>query len=188
MRWITALLIWLSVAQASAGQPKYMNYYNYVENRDVPAAHQLACLPIQAVQPHYSPVDLLTALLDCAEQREWQRAHDLYTLIGLYGAFDARRVKDETTHHAGAALQLEFINRITDRKKARFQSAVESFAREDRQRLCNAMVAMTPAHSPEYMLALREEAEGRALRLWFDAQDAWQETLEEQLSCAEVLT
>jgi hypothetical protein len=188
MRWIIALLLGLSFAQASAGQPKYMNYYNYVENRDVLPTYELACLRVEEVQPHYSPVDLLTALLDCAEQREWERAHDLYTLIGLLGAFDAQRVKDETTHHAGAALQLEFVNRINTRKREQFQLVADSFADVDRQRLCGAVSGFTPDHSPEYMLALRREEEGRALRRWFNADDAWKETLAEHLNCAAGLT
>ncbi|MGH1465992.1 MAG: hypothetical protein ACRBBQ_11590 [Cognatishimia sp.] len=180
------LALVLSVTSVSA------QIVNFETTGNLAATHDIGCIPLSQVAPHYSPADLFKGIEKCHRKRDYDKAAELMLMAQLRGEFDKKRVKDKSAHQAVAVLSLNMANQGGKRWERGIGKAFESFGRTGSERhtaFCKvAARSGPPTHSPSYMVQHGLKAfmgnQGTGLVKGFRAQKAWADAMKSYLRCS----
>ncbi|GAB2688502.1 hypothetical protein [Aliiglaciecola aliphaticivorans] len=162
---------------------------NYDTQGNLQSNYALGCVGIDDVSPSHSPADLFSGLTQCIEQKEYEKASDLYLVAMSYGYFDTRRVADRSAHQAVMVLRMEaFANQ--EQQTLNHLLAEITQKTTDNKGVCDYIKDIgMPTYYPSYMIqhgigAFTEQPHSNGLIDDFDAETAWQKALSVVVNCS----
>ena len=151
------------------------------------------CVALSEVTIENNPADILTGMGKCIEQKQFEKAARLFAIAGVYGRYDAYRVKDKTAHQALLVLQQNILGNIDESDKTNLIAAVKSQFKLGSKELSDLCLAIQlvgiPKYYPKYMIQHGIQAftenEGNGLIEGFNSEESWNLALKSYLHCGE---
>jgi len=150
------------------------------------------CVDLSEVTNEHNPADILHGMRECIELKKFKKAVRLFAMAGVYGKYDAYRVKDRTAHQALLVLQQNILADVSKRDKNKLMKCIEALEEgsEELDSICQAVRQIgMPTYYPKYMIQHGIKAfmktEGDGLVEAFDSEASWNLALENYLHCGE---
>ncbi len=121
------------------------------------ATKPISCRSLEGLDNTYTPADLYPAVKDCVEHDRYAEAVDLAALAGIYGAFDASRVTDESAGQAGQVLIMTILGPLADSKRKLLQNGVLS-VHSDPKALARLCARIRKIGFPSYYPRIHDHA------------------------------
>lgn len=180
----TASLGW---AQSVAGP----TITNHEAPGNLESRHDLGCLESTDLSNRYTPAELYRAVAACAKQGKYKDASVLLALAGVYGRFDVQRVSDKTSHQALTILKMQALGNLTKEQQRAFKDDMRVTLGDPANLAvaCQLFERIGPPHyHPVYMIqhgmsAFTKTDASNGLVKDFNAQVAWQQSLDSYLHC-----
>jgi hypothetical protein len=155
------------------------------------ATKPISCRSLGGLDNTFTPADLYPGVKDCVDQDRYAEATDLAALAGIYGAFDASRVTDESAGQASKVLIMTTLGSVADSKRKLFQNAVLGMHSDPKalSRLCGRIRKIGfPRYYPKYMImhgirAFTGDPNKDALKSQFDPKATWIALQTSYLNC-----
>ncbi len=165
---------------------------NYEADGNLAPTHKVGCVPLKDARREYTPADLAVAVVKCADREDYDTAVDLFILMQLRAAYDAKRVKDRTAHQAGDVLGINIRNTLGPTRLKKLQAAINKFGGNNSLRhkaFCALMKRQgPPKYHPTYMIQHGITAftgrEGNGLVIGFRPQKVWRDLLKGYMKCS----
>ena len=157
------------------------------------STNPLGCVNLSEVTNENNPADILTGMGKCIELKEYEKAAKLFAIAGVYGKYDAYRVKDKSAHQALSVLQQNILLNIDEIDRNNLMKSFKKeleFGSENLNNICQAIQKVgIPNYFPKYMIqhgmkAFYEE-KGNGLNENFDSEESWNLALKSYLHCGE---
>jgi len=158
-------------------------------NLDSP--HPLACVALSEVTNEDNPADILHGLQKCLESKEYKKAAQLFAISGVYGKYDALRVKDKSAHQALLVLQQNIFLNLAESETTTFMKYLQEELKAGSTNLneiCDAIQKIgAPKYFPKYMIQHGMQAfldkKDDGLVKEFDSQVSWNLVRNSYLHC-----
>jgi hypothetical protein len=144
------------------------------------ATNPLACVPATEVTTASTAVDVAAGAKACADNREFDRAAEMFMVVSALGFFDTQRVADQTAHEALAVLPRMAFGELSERRLQQVFAAIRAVDQDAarKQAICaHLKESPPPTYVPTYMIAHGMNAlldpEAEQLVADFDAVPAW---------------
>lgn len=152
-----------------------------------------ACVDLSEVRTEHNPADILHGMRECIELKQFKKAARLFAIAGVYGKYDAYRVKDRTAHQALLVLQQNILADVSQKGKNKLAKCLEKELEQGSEQLnsvCQSIQQIgMPTYYPKYMIQHGIQAfmkpEGDGLVEAFDSEASWNLALENYLHCGE---
>jgi len=95
-----SLLLILTAIVISANAIAGGNVTNIEHPDNFQVTNILKCIDLDLVQNTYTPADLFSASVDCANNNNAEKAARLFLFARIYGSYDMNRVEDNTAHQS----------------------------------------------------------------------------------------
>jgi hypothetical protein len=95
-----SLLLMLTALVISANATAGGNVTNIERPDNLQVTNILKCIDLDLVQNIYTPADLFSASVDCANTYKDEKAARLFLFARVYGSYDMNRVEDNTAHQS----------------------------------------------------------------------------------------
>lgn len=164
---------------------------NYEAPGNLESTYDIGCPDASKLSNKYTPADLYRAVSKCAEQGAHKEGAFLFALAGVYGRYDTFRVADATAHQAVTVLLMQAFARLSKEKKIALKDGIKNALgnAEGRAAMCKDVVRIGPPnYYPRYMIqhgmdAFLKKGPSDGLVKDFDAEAAWQKSLDTYLHC-----
>ncbi|GIX21877.1 MAG: hypothetical protein KatS3mg121_0660 [Gammaproteobacteria bacterium] len=184
-----AALLWVLWMCACAPPPSSRSVS--VAGASFAAAEPFACMEVTAVRLDHTPPELISALRDCLEHDEIERAGRLLFAFYAFAFYDVERVRDQTAHQVVTAMMADLLDGLPEARKAAFVEHIFAFTSggwpADLYRDFAALGP--PRYAPDYMIAHGMDAILGTVDprppAGFDPAAAWRRVLAEKTLCAE---
>ena len=186
--FITLLTVFLATSTVNCQEVKAVEAEGNLAVTD-----SLGCVSIDEVTTDHTPADIYAGIAKCIENEDYINAAQLFAIAGVYGSFDTKRVKDRSAHQALSVLSRQVLSSLDDSQKEAFIKALK----EELEAGSNKLYALCdkindkghPTYFPTYMIqhgmgAFTDDEE-EPLKEDFDAEKAFQESLNQYLHCDE---
>jgi ankyrin repeat protein len=155
------------------------------------ATKPISCRSLDGLDNTHTPADLFPAVKDCVDHDRYAEATDLAALAGIYGAFDASRVTDESAGQATKVLIMTTLGSVADSRRKLFEDAVRGVNSDPKAlgRLCERIRKIGfPSYYPRYMVmhgirAFTGDPNKDALKPQFDPKATWVGLQTSYLNC-----
>ena len=145
------------------------------------ATKPISCRSLDGLDNTYTPADLFPGARDCIAHDRYAEAAELSALAGIYAAFDASRVTDQSAGQAGKVLIMTTLGSVADTKRKLFENAVVGLHSDPKAlgRLCERIRKIGyPSYYPEYMImhgirAFTGDPHKDALKSQLDPKATW---------------
>ncbi|AKJ94663.1 hypothetical protein TVD_04430 [Thioalkalivibrio versutus] len=180
-KWIVATLVGITVVALTASWVSRSAHGISIEH----------CADLHHVDNRHIPPGLFMSAVKCVQQGRLEPAIEMFALAGIYGSFDAKRVRDKTAHSAIPATIMGTFAVLNPDESARFDHAFQETT-NDPQRMASLCASIDqigpPAYYPHYMTSHGMSAftggdAGPALVEGFDPSDTWNMLLDRHLHC-----
>ncbi len=147
-----------------------------------------SCPSVDQLKNTQSPFDMYKKLPACFDAKRYDDAARLYLIFQVYGKYDTLRVSDRSAHQAIAVLRMGIPGMIASNEVETFQASLDPML-EDRTQICSLLTTLgRPDYHPSYMINHGLQAFGGVqlnggIRLDFDPETGWKETLRDYLKC-----
>jgi len=157
------------------------------------SSNPCGCVDLSEVTSEHNPADILNGMRKCIELKQFKKAARLFALAGVYGKYDAYRVKDRTAHQALLVLQQNILADTDERDKKKLAKCIEKELEKGSEQLSSVCQLIQqigmPTYHPKYMIQHGIQAfmkpEGDGLVEEFDSEASWNLALENYLHCGE---
>ena len=113
--------------------------------------HRLGCVSINQLANEYTPVDLTSAIIKCAQGGEYEQAIQLFFVYSAYGYFDQSRMKDPTAKSAIGVLNASIFQLLSDRQRVGFLQAAERLQDQSGPLFQNTCAETAELGPPDYV-------------------------------------
>lgn len=192
MKTVTVLAVALLAAGGAAQEPneRVPQITNYEAKGNLQATQPIDCIGLADLTNRHTPADILPGVRKCIDAAEYEKAVDLFAVVGVYGRFDMLRVADNTAHQAITVLRINNLGSLDQTRVDAFQDSVKGRLDEESAnllRLCDHVKSIgAPAYHPTYMLQHGISAftgAGGGIKSDFNAAEAWAASLDSYLHC-----
>ena len=162
---------------------------------------RLPCLEPSAIVGTYNASDLLSAVVTCREEKNYERAWEIYVISMVYYCYDVVRVygTEEREDWPLGLLASVIFSDLSEEDYTQLREAVDKLSSpKERRRLCNWLTRIgPPEYDPMYVVPPEERhlrhrldvrndsaTEGGASEE-FDRDAQWERTVRQLLKCPE---
>ena len=164
---------------------------NYEAEGNLAPTHNVMCVALPEAKVQYTPADLAVAVVRCGNQKEYDKAVDLFILMQLRAAYDAKRVEDRSAHQAGSVLAMQIRTELGKSRMDKMIAALGRFGDDTspRHKAFCAEVKRSgpPDYHPTYMIQHGMSAftgrKGNGIVKGFRPQKAWRDLLANYMKC-----
>ncbi len=156
----------------------------------------LGCVDVLQVSPASTPVAILGGTRACVAEGAYDKAAALSLLANTYGAYDAKRVADVSSHQAVRVAHMGLMSKLTPEQRQAYGDALQRLTAEgspERTVFCAEMSRMKePRYYPKYMINHGMKAYNRAMGnaqtasaelLNYDPDTTWADVRKTYLKC-----
>lgn len=168
------------------------NIVSFEAKGNLESPKPLLCVDLSEVTNEHNPADILNGMKKCIELKDYKNAARLFAIAGVYGKYDAYKVKDKSAHQAIFMLQQNIFLNLNEAEQ---KSLMENISKEltdsiSLNEICQAIRKIgPPKYYPKYMVQHGIQAflekEGNGLNENFDSEESWNLALKNYLHCAE---
>lgn len=149
------------------------------------------CIKVDSIKNTYSPYVLYQSIPKCMAEGDTNSAAFLWSIINIYGHYDALRVADQSASAAIGYLEMRLFQQDLDKASAeKLAEAVAAHINKGPEELCNRLRGIgAPDYHPSYMIEhgidaiTGETGDNKGLKPNYDAEANWKETLNDYIKC-----
>lgn len=154
---------------------------NYSIKGSLESDRRLGCITLNNISNTTTPPELFIGVKDCFDEGELDNAAIMYFFARLYGAFDGKRVDDNSAGQAIAVMQRSIFSQIDKVNIKEFQTLIkEEYGKGSNKfdEFCQASKKNgPPSYYPRYMILHGIKAfsgiKGDGLKSGFDTEAEW---------------
>ena len=170
--------------------------HNHVAPGNLESTVLVDCVSLEKLNNKMTPADLFPAVIKCINSNHYSLAAPMFLLAGSYGYFDKLRVTDVSAHEAIPALLIQIHDQSTTSQITKFGKALDPYLNPQGNELANVCVEIRkigpPNYYPTYMIqhgmgAFLPKSNEQPIKGHFDADKAWEDTLNNYLHCPKAL-
>ncbi|MEN3324701.1 hypothetical protein VP395_13245 [Mariniflexile soesokkakense] len=151
------------------------------------------CVELLDVTNENNPADILIGMGKCMESKQFEKAARLFMIAGVYGKYDAFRVKDRSAHQAILVLQQNILLNVDESDRNSLMNSLKKYLDPTSEEVTNVCQVIQqigiPKYYPKYMvqhgIQAFLESEGNGLNMEFDSEKSWNLVLKNYLHCGE---
>jgi hypothetical protein len=149
------------------------------------------CIKVNSIKNTYSPYILYQSIPKCMAEGDTDSAAFLWSMINIYGYYDALRVEDQSASAAIGYLEMRLFQQDLDKASAkRLAEAVAAHIKNGPKEICNRLRSVgAPSYHPSYMIehginaTTGEAGENNGLKPNYDGEANWKEVLTDYIKC-----